>query len=567
MNEELNSPNGSDAERSDLENHLASALKSRAAGVEPAEGSYLSLQQRVANEHLLESSAARRAGSKRSAERGRLVALAAALLLVVGGLGWWGTRAPRTELETIDDGEPIVTTTTTPSREDDEVETSPETTAPRIEQQTTTSTTVRSYDGAAFAGPRRSTTDEAARAFLDLIAVEYGELQVDGMAVDVRGPAIGEDEDGQVIGRLLLEEAEVVKGQPGFHVVAMTSPSVALASPTSEMTVTESPMAIVGDAQSAVGVLRVGLLSASDGSVLAGTTTVAPVGEMGAFTAELEVTGAEWAWLIVSDSGDDGRLNSVAAIPVSFIVDVDAVEYVVFDLATEAGGLELRDTPGADQGSLVATLPPGTSDIRRKGRVPELIDDRVWWNVEVTVGDELLDGWVDSQYLVEESVLQKRDVAETELIDLGRRLAAAASVGDAEALASLPWAEGQEIPFGWWPGQELIPTAELATAEFWSSSREWSSPGEVGPPVVTLSVLSFLDLPDPAAVDVQYQLDGAPSPYGLDQEVIAEQFSGVRSVTVVALGEDSEWRTVTLLVENGDNGPVIVGLGVTIWIP
>ncbi len=543
-------------QHTELEQQLATALKNRASGVEPADGSYVRLRQRVATEGLVQTPGSGEPRSRRS-----IAAVAAAVLLMLVGLGWWATRPPQTKIEAIDDGVPIVTTTmvTVPEIEDDDRSEVAVPEEPVVEAPTTT-VAPREYEGAAFAGPRRATVEEASGAFLELIGVDHGGLEIDGLSTRVLGI------DGQILGDLELEEAEVVKGQPGFQVVGMTSSPVSIASPIPGTTVTTSPLAIVGDARSATGSLGISLLSASDGSLLSGTTTSASVDQIAAFTAGLDVSGAAWAWLVVVDVGEDGQLLAVTAVPMSFIVDVDTLEYVVFDLATEAAGLDVRDVAGLE-GAVVGTLPPGTTGVRRQGRVPELVDGEAWWFIEATVGDDAVVGWVDSRFLIEASVLAKRDVDETELIDLGRRLAEAGTSGDAEALAGLPWAPEQDIPFGWWRGQQTVPAAELATASFWESSREWSSPVDVGPATVTLSVLSFLDLPDIADVNIQYQIDGRPSPYGLDQQVISEQFPGVRSVTVVALDQTSDWRTVTLLVENTDDGPVIVGVGVTIWVP
>lgn len=547
-------------EPTDLESRLTGALHARSNDVEPADDSFCRLKQRVeAKAHPQPA---------RFPVNPRYLAAAAVLVVAIGSATVLMRQGEKSSIEAIGPpatSQPSSITTVPPASDaftDD---------APPV---TTTTEQAREYVPAAAAGPREPTVEAAALAFLEMLQVDHAGIElvdsVDGeLRVDVRRYTESR-EVGDVAVWLALVETEISKGKPGFMVTQAFTDSVTITSPAVGSDHMISPLVVAGEASGVDGDVAVALVSASNGSLLASSFASAGTSEKEPYTATLEVAGAERGWIVVSSGGDaDNVMASFAAVPISYIVGQHQIEYAVHNISADDpdGGLQLRDLPGTEVGEVLVTIPPETVRIRRQGRVPALIDHQVWWNVLVTIDEELYTGWVNSSYLRDPNEVVPIDVNDDELSEMARRFTELGIVRDIEGLKNLPWATTGQIELGWVGAPQPFAAVDLRSNEFWNASFDWVMPGEAGDPLVNLSLLSLQELPDPAVADVGYELDADISPYGNQGDYIAKRFPGARTITIFNAQPDTPWRTTTLVVLPTVDGARIVSVVTTVWIP
>ncbi len=135
------------------------------------------------------------------------------------------------------------------------------------------------------------------------------------------------------------------------------------------------------------------------------------------------------SWSPTATTPAPARCPAFAAVPVRFEGVADSRTYTVFRIRPDDSdqGLNIRDLPGADEGEVLVTLPPGSAGIRRLPRMPALIGDSFWWLVETGDG---IQGWAHSSFLTPD----KGSITDDELVDRSRSVAAALASAESGGL-------------------------------------------------------------------------------------------------------------------------------------
>jgi hypothetical protein len=372
---------------------LRRTLAARAAEVEPSHDAYARLAARVAA--TAPEQPQRRAPW--SLARLGAVTTAAIALVVAAGLGiaaLGGGDEPLGTATVVGDG-----TTTTPSPPTSEApgETTPSaptgipSVPPGIEQAPATSDMVSDLTLA------RSTRDEAASAFLDLLGIDFVEFDIEGDTAAVWTFTEGTTQRGIRVATLDLTDVELDEG-PGWIVSRATSDQVEIDTPRSGAHLTgRSELTASGQGSGFESTLDVEVRSATDGSLLVSAFTGGGQAEPAPFEITLPLVGTERAWLKVSSAGGaDGVASPFAAVPVSYVGSDDPTRYRVVRIGDDDpdGGLVVRAGPGTSNQRL-AVVPAGGTVTRRPGAYPTRSRSTVWW--PVTTGG--VEGWVASSYL------------------------------------------------------------------------------------------------------------------------------------------------------------------------
>ena len=271
---------------------------------------------------------------------------------------------------------------------------------------------LRRLEGLTYA-PIRMTKQEAAEAFLDLIAVDYAALEEAGDEVRVR--SVGErGADGPVVSVLSLD---AIGG--GYVVTEARSDSIEFdvdnrlaADPVDDNI--DDRIAVIGaidlsGRRTGPGAtVEVDLHSAVDGHPI--STSSHPVdddddngddGDEAEFDFSIPVTGVDRAWLVLrsaadeASAGDSRRAEPFAARPVLYVGDPDPSGYSVVRLPPHDpdNGLVIRRTPN---GQRLGVVELGSTGVRRRAVAARRAGGLSWWPVTAPDGTE---GWVASRYL------------------------------------------------------------------------------------------------------------------------------------------------------------------------
>ncbi len=567
-----------------LEDDLRDSLKAHADRFEPTEQSYVAIERR-----LVAGSVSGRAANGRSL--GPRLLIAAASLAVLGAAGIFAFQNSGGQQVTVGTGagpgpttglgaEQTVPlpTTTAPERDNGEAA------QPSVPDETDTGEGSESATGSNSTlpappdfiyGPRRASEVEAARSFLELIQLPGDEalLEVDGSVVRVTTEA----ENGQIvpITELELRTEKLSDGSPGFVVVGANTPGISITSPVPGLRIQDSTIPVAGKGRGFEGGLAVELFSGNDGVKL--SMQYAKGGSFATpepFEATLTVSGEEWAWVVVtSDIGSDSTLAPMSAVAVQVSAPLYEDTYTVTAIPVDdPDGLWVRNRPDAGVGQKLESLPAGFTGLRLRSRVLSVGDQgspetTTWLNVwlpEPIEGSRA--GWVNAAFLAREG-----EVAEADLTVLAESFIAAVN-GDGTTMVALPWSTRRPVHVGWASGLDRYLTAELTHSTFWTLVRTVAVPEarfENGQ--MDSTYLDLLHVAEPAAAALEFGTDPTQvSPYGLDQSVLQKMFAGTTFVTL-GIGDsaaaESEWQTTTLFVEPGPDGPEIVGVVATLWVP
>ena len=565
-----------------LEDELTDALQAHADQFEPSADSYRRLQQRVA----AEARPAPHLGGP--LPLGPRLLVAAVLLLVLGGIGAFAFQ--RTA------GENVQAVASTSTIDGELANTVP---GGDADSEASASEPVDDSAGgpnsdaigpplpglapapSGVLGPRARSAQTAAQKFLELIqrSTDDAVLEVDGPVVHVR-TRLENGEFGDVAD-LLLGAIEFDNGDPGYVVVGAMSANVRIESPAALATVTDSRLRIGGQGRGFEARLAVDVYSADDGVALVKTWAMAGGGEaLEPFEITVDVAGSEPAWVVVSSTGGtEAHLEPFSAVPIVLNAPQRADTYAVAALAPDDAdqGLVFRHLPGTEEGERLGSLPFESSGIRRRG-VPSRLGagNQEWWNIELPAP---IDGrhyaWVNSAFLIREG-----EVASTDLESIGWQFARGVVDGEQAELVALPWTTRRSVMLGWSGGLQAFDGASLAESGVWDAERTWVLPQEAfseGETMATARALfdpfrSFEPGTRPGNPDNLTVTTGTDlsmvSPYGGDQQQLRTRFHGASWVQIAdAEASTPGWKVTTLFVEAGVDGPEIVGVVSTVWIP
>lgn len=562
---DLRSTDSTDSDYSETARTLAASMSRQAERFEPSADSFLRLQQAVDAEGgaTVTTLADRR---QRSAGALRLAVAAAALIALIGTAGWLALDSGGEELET---GPAATSTPAAPPTTTVAPSTTTTTATEAIEEVVPEVPAVEfpSAGGDDITGPRRLTPEEAASAFMTFVRMPYSSIEIDGTVAMVRS----RDEDGSPGNRVAVELdiAAVPMFDPalgdGYTVVAARAVGdvVTITSPRAGDTIDTSALAIEGEGLGFERNVAFRLFSNHDGVLLAQSATFAGDLEPEPYLGSIDVMGRDSGWIVaVADLPADNVTPLFAAIPIEWDAGEDPTVYTVSNVRVgdPDGGLNVRALPGSDEGEVRATLPPDTSGIRRRGRVPAFINGVPWWNIRTDAGVE---GWVNSHYLV-----RAGGVPEDQLNAIGDEFATAVTSEDPAAISALPWATHRPITVGWFGGLRDLTAEELRSADFWDATATWTIPSDGGTASLDSSLRQFVKVVESPTIvatpiDREQTYDNA-----LVQETIDLTFHGLASVTIddadpTVFGPED--RAVTLFVEPTAEGPRIVGMAV--WVP
>ncbi len=581
-----------------LEDELREVLAARAEMFEPSENAYLDLKRRVAAEtHPIDPTQVgnrngrNRGGRNRNSRTGwgssgpRILAVAASLALLVGAAAFALQRQTDSEQVTADSG---ITTTASSSKEPAGSSDAQSEMAAEIVPDDPAVTQVYDVDPARLIGvqpapagvfgPPRASWQAAALDFLELLHLpsDRARLVPDGDLVQVF--ATSEDGSERAVTALKIASTTLNNGEDGFVVVRATSPEVTIDSPSVQQSIKKSSVVVSGEGTGFEATVGIRLYSADDGVLL----DVAPAmagnfGKLAPYEQRLSAAGRENAWVVaISTGGSDMGIEAFSAVAVKIDAPLPTDTHTVSGIPLDDpdGGLVVRDMPGTSEGQELLVLPSGLSDVRRRG-VVSMVDGQAWWNIWLPAADtQSLDrkaGWVNSAYLTSGD-----PVGEASLREIANDFIGATKAGGV-AFDQLPWST-RPIHVGWTRGLKVLSASGLNSTEAWDQDRDWLIPEErFSKKVETASLRSFVDslAPDPVGNEFSYEsvisvgVDPvATSPYGADQAELATRFAGTSWVQIADPGNGgSEWQTTTLFVESGADGPAIVGIVVTFWIP
>ena len=437
-------------------------------------------------------------------------------------------------------------------------------------------------------GPRANTPEAAVVAFLGLIQRGDEEVTIEIQDDLARLSRVSESGDMVDVTTLQLGSVEM-DGAIGYVVIQAISPRVVIESPSSLSTSSGSTLTVSGQGEGFEANVGVYLYSSRDGVWLNRTSaTAGNFGVVAPYSADLSVSGSGPAWVVVqSGGGTDTKLEPFSAIPVVIDAPVQAPEYLVTNIPVDDpdGGLVVRSLPGTDGGELVI-LPAGQGGVYQRSALSAFIGDgeptygldpvsdgqQEWWNIWLPepLEDGRRWGWVNSNYLAQvvPEIVPEVDAAAQSLESLGLQFVLGLR-GDDAAFAGLPWsADG--VTVGLTSDVRVISSATLASS-FWSATATWTLPEAFGGTIDTTGreLLSpTQDLLGSTVVDLRTGADTATaSPFGNDQALFASQFPGASYVQVFDPTRDSGWTYINIFVNDGPDGPVIVGVVATPWTP
>ncbi len=410
------------------------------------------------------------------------------------------------------------------------------------------------YAGLTYA-PVRISPIEAARAFLDLLAVDDVSLDEEDGRVIVRSDTTASADDDAVLTVLTIEP----KGD-GFMVAAAASDRLDLSidnatadDPTADAadadeiddeTIAGKTVQLSGTTAGSPAAVVLSLRSTIDGSILergspAESLSTAPEGR---YLASIPVTGAERAWAVATDIDTNGELRSLAAQPLLYTGRADPLRYTVIGLPPDDpdGGLVIRATPNGDR---IGVISLGSTDVRRRLVPPRQVDGLTWWAVSDPSG---LDGWVAARYLAVDD-----NPADTTLVELARDVIASAvdrdaSVADRIAL-SRPVFVGSIV--------DPRPVTGLADVEALLTTRRRLANGGAGGPGAVADYFG-VDRWNEAEVFVPkgYRQSGAA-------ETARAFFGDLPSVVIRSINpETGGWERVHLFVTSQDDTLTLVGI-------
>ncbi len=519
---------------------LASTLDRRAAQVEPSSDSYLRLRRAVDDGTTPRHAGPAGIGPSRPLAV-RVLAVAAGVVALIASAAWINSRGGSQLI----DSAPAAATTTTPPVAPSVTTTIAEA-LPVEPQLVPPAYTEVPWDS--VTGPRRLDPIEAAAAFLSFIRMPYAAL--DMVDTDVR--VFGGDDGATVIAELDVVAVEMFDPSlgTGFSVVGATSDAVAVDVPLAGSVVVDQTFLVEGAVLTGgQATTSIELFSNHDGLLLDRRTSTGDTS--GPVVVDLAVDGADQGWIVMSAFGDGTA--GFSAVPIEWDAGMDPAEYMVSHIAIDDPdqGLNVRALPGADEGEVLATLPPATSGIRRRGRVPSFIGAQRWLSI---ITDDGVEGWVNDRYLV-----RIDDVEEGALHDVALAFAEAVATPDnPDLMASLPWATHKPVSVGWYGGLEQLDQSVLRTAAVWDQPSAWALPDTFD--ATTERSLRELVAVDTAAIGIAHPPGSTIAGSAVASEVAPWSFAGLWSVSLDAGPSGRQDSTVTLYVEPTVEGPRIVGL-------
>lgn len=437
-------------------------------------------------------------------------------------------------------------------------------------------------------GPRANSPEAAVVAFLGLIQRGDEEVTIEIQDDLARLSRISEGGDMVDVTTLQLGSVEM-DGAIGYVVMQAISPRVVIESPSSLSTSSGSTLTVSGQGEGFEADVGVHLYSSRDGVWLNRSSAKAGnFGVVAPYSADLSVSGSGPAWVVVQSSGGtDTKLEPFSAVPVVIDAPVQAPEYLVTNIPVDDpdGGLVVRSLPGTDGDELVI-LPAGQGGVYQRSALSAFIGDgeptyglgsvsdgqQEWWNIWLPepLEDGRQWGWVNINYLAElvPEVVVEVDADAQALESIGSQFVLGLR-GDDAAFAGLPWnADG--VTVGLTNDVRTMSAATLGSS-FWSNTATWTLPEAFGGTIDTTGreLLSpTQELLGSTVVDLRTGSDTTTaSPYGNDQALFASQFPGASYVQVFDPTRDSGWMLINIFVNEGPDGPVIVGVVATPWTP
>ncbi len=560
-----------------IEDDLRSALHHHADQVDPSANGLERIQARLVSPP-----------AQRPRLASRLVA-AAALLVAVGAVGAMtfrnsGDGAVEVAISTTDPSAAAAVNELPPGDDPGDITASNASDASLVE-----GTPPNAYENipgapAGILGPRATTPEDAVGSFLGLIQRGAEDVIVEIQGDLARVSRVGEGGDTVGVTTLQLGSVEMDGGATGFVVVQAISPNVVIESPSLLSTSNGSVLTVSGKGEGFEAQIGVHLYSSRDGVWLNRSYPQAGnFGVLAPFTADLDVSGSGPAWVVVQSSGGtETMLNPFSAVPVVIDAPRANPSYVVTNIpvADPDGGLVVRSLPGTD-GEELGVLPPGQSNVSKRsalsafigdgepsyGLEPITLGEQEWWNIWLP--DPLEGGrqwgWVNARYLAIDA-----PVADAELEAIGGQFVAGLR-GDDAAFAGLPWNEG-DVAFGLSSDVQRTFGGKAALPEFWSSAFSFTPPPALtgtldGTLREVLSPTKTALAPE-SAVAIAVVPVAQLSPYSVVNEALAARFAGASVVQLTdPLNDGSGWRLVNLFVQQGSNGPEIVGVVAIEWTP
>lgn len=560
-----------------LEDDLGAALHAHAERIEPAADGLERIEAR------LEPKRKTRPGF------GPRILVAAAILVVVGAAGASVLRN-RTDGEIAALPSSAVDRSAVPTEDglppvDDAADDSSDASAFSAATEATPSSADLPPAPDGILGPRAVTAREAVDRFMELIQRDGEEIVVTYEGALARVARTMENGDLGEVTALELGSVELDDGSPGVVVTQALSPRIVIESPDPLMISSGSDVAVVGQGEGFEGTVNAQLYSSDDGVWLArGFAQAGNFGVVAPFSMNLAVSGPGPAWLVVqSAGGNDTRLDPFSAIPLVIDAPLSGADHIVTAIALDDpdGGLVVRSLPEAD-GDELGVLPPGQSGIRRRSALAAFVGDgepsyaetasvgvgEEWWNVWLPqpLGNGRQWGWVNSRFL---GVVG--EVAEGDLLSIGEGFVAGLR-GDDGAFTALPWSR-RGVAVGLTSDVRRSTAEQLADGAFWASADAWALPEDVGGTTEGTGREVFSPtqslLGAETAVGVSSGTDpSAASPFGNDKALFATRFAGASFAQITDPTNDgSGWFTINIFMMQGADGPEIVGVVATPWVP
>jgi hypothetical protein len=525
-----------------LEDQLRQSLQSKADSVHPNPDALEEIQARldgvvVADAVVIPMQADR--------PMVRYVALAAAGLIAVGTLGYYSQRRSVTELD-------VAIPTTAQTTTIPAVDTTPQETEPPVV------TTVPPLPQPVVVGPVGATKSEAGANFLSLI----GNTSPVSFAETEAGVSVMRPGDPTPIVNLNVAQTEggwAVTGATSVGITTYVEPD-----PVADA----NAIVVSGEGRGFEANLGIRMISALDGLLLESTYTTGGMPEPAPYATSLSTVGSELAWIVVSgDGGGEDVLQEFAAVPVSFTGAVDPRDFAVFRIprSDRDEGLNLRSSPGADENSVLATLPAGTKGVRRTSSMPVLVGDAVWREVAAPDGQT---GWAHSRYLTPGAP----DVADDLLLAVGHQFAQAAIQDTHWLFPTLPWSDRVPIAFAWIGDIDndafRFDYDDFVDAGVWGPDavRTWTVPeATFGQPTIESTHWDFLSIPKNGQYEVAVG-DGNYA-YEFERSIVESYLPNLRSVVISDINPTGTWSAVHLFVEPSPAGAQIVAIAVSHQVP
>ena len=412
-------------------------------------------------------------------------------------------------------------------------------------------------------GPVTASAESAADAYLTAFGFDYSRLEIE----DDRVVAYGTGEGG--VGEYELTRIEVVESDGRFVATGSDASSVAiddLQQIDSDGDGRPDLLRVTGSGQGFEATLGVRVITAVDARVLHDHYTGGGQAANQPFEADVPVTGAERAWVVITSSGGADVAEPFAARQVTWVGAADPTDHTVIRIEADDpdGGLVVRSGPGVAS-ERTGVLPGGIDGVRRDPIVPVAVGTDVWWRVTAPDGTA---GWVNSAFLAANGPIDVDELRSVGQVVAETLLSIDQLNIDQLDPAFLPLPPRGPVSVGLAAAPQRVDADDLSTVAGWNRPRTITLPGEYDGPFEG-SLLDYSEVGrwrangtviEPFPAGPRYVYGGTA--------VGAERYFGsLPAVVITADDTETPWTRTIVYVETTPVDPVIVGIVVEYWVP